>query len=90
VETSDRALVREFIVSSCLSGDDRGLDDQTDLQQIGVLDSFTMLALVAFLERTFNIQLDPPDINSETFRSVDAILRLVADKKRPDAGGAMK
>jgi acyl carrier protein len=90
VETSERTLVREFIVSSCLSGDERGLDDQTDLQQIGVLDSFTMLALVAFLERTFDIQLDPPDINSETFRSVEAIIRLIGDKKRLHAGGATK
>jgi acyl carrier protein len=87
VETSERALVREFIVSSCLSGDERGLDDQTDLQQIGVLDSFTMLALVGFLERTFNIQLDPPDINAETFRTVEAITRLVAEKKRSQTGG---
>lgn len=80
VETEIRAQLREFIVSSWLSGDDRGFDEQTDLQQNGILDSFSTLALIAFLENKFKIQLDPADINSETFRTVCTVTDLVLQK----------
>jgi acyl carrier protein len=80
VEARVKADVRQFIVSSWLSGDERGFDEQTDLQQNGILDSFSTLALIAFLEDTFKVQLDPADINAETFRTVNAITRLVLAK----------
>lgn len=80
METEIRAQLREFIVSSWLSGDDRGFDEQTDLQQNGILDSFSTLALIAFLENRFKIQLDPADINSETFRTVCTVTELVLQK----------
>jgi acyl carrier protein len=80
VEARVKADVRQFIVSSWLSGDERGFDEQTDLQQTGILDSFSTLALIAFLEDTFKIQLDAVDVNAETFRTVNSITRLVLDK----------
>lgn len=80
METEIRADVRQFIVSSWLSGDDRGFDEQTDLQQNGILDSFSTLALIAFLENRFKIQLDPADVNSETFRTVCTVTELVLRK----------
>jgi acyl carrier protein len=89
VEARVKADVRQFIVSSWLSGDERGFDEQTDLQQTGILDSFSSLSLIAFLEDTFKIQLDPADINSETFRTVNAITRLVLAKlAKQGAAGA--
>ncbi len=74
------ATIRKYIVESWLNGDERGLQDDTDLQEAGLLDSLTTLALVAFLEESFKIQLDPADINAETFRTVDAIVVLVGTK----------
>jgi acyl carrier protein len=79
-EASVRAQVRDHIVSSWLSGDDRGLDDTTDLQEAGVLDSFGILTLFGFLEQKFGVQLDPGDINPENFRSMDSIAKLVIAK----------
>jgi acyl carrier protein len=86
-----KADVRQFIVSSWLSGDERGFDEQTDLQQTGILDSFSTLSLVAFMEDSFEIRLDPADVNSETFRTIDSVTRLVLDKiARSSAGGAVE
>jgi acyl carrier protein len=91
VEARVKADVRQFIVSSWLSGDERGFDEQTDLQQTGILDSFSTLSLVAFMEDTFEIRLDPADVNSETFRSVDSVTRLVLNKiARSPAGRAVE
>ena len=91
MEARVKADVRQFIVSSWLNGDERGFDEQTDLQQTGILDSFSTLNLIAFLEDTFKVQLDPADINSETFRTVNAITRLVLAKlARQGAVGAVE
>jgi acyl carrier protein len=70
------------IVTSWLNGDERGFDDDTDLQSTGILDSFSTLSLVGFIEDTFHIRLDPMDINSETFKSVTTIAELVSSKLR--------
>jgi acyl carrier protein len=74
------ATIHEHIVSTWLNGDERGFDDDTDLNETGILDSFSTLALVAMLDETFKVQLDPTDINTETFRSVNTVAKLVLEK----------
>lgn len=75
-----KASIHEQIVSTWLNGDERGFDDDTDLQQTGILDSFSTLSLVAFIDDTFRVQLDPVDINAETFKSVTTIAELVSHR----------
>ena len=72
--------VRDYVVESWLNGDARGFDDDTDMQRMGILDSFSTLALVAFLEETFKVQIEPVEINAESFRNVNAIASLVLAK----------
>jgi acyl carrier protein len=80
VSDQTKKTIKDFIVSSWLNGDERGLAGDTDLQESGLLDSLTTLSLVAFLEQTFAIQLDPADINAEAFRTLDAVTALVTEK----------
>jgi acyl carrier protein len=80
VEPSVKSIIRRYIVDARLSGDERGLDDTTDLLESGILDSFAVLSLVAYLEETFRVQLDPVDINPVTFSTVDAIAELLRRK----------
>jgi acyl carrier protein len=80
VETRVMNEIRDYIVTTWLSGDARGFDDQTDLQASGILDSFSTLALVAFLDEKFEVQLDPADVSTETFRTVSALTGMVMGK----------
>lgn len=80
VTSSVKSSIHQQIVTTWLNGDDRGFDDDTDLQGTGILDSFSTLSLVAFIDETFKVQLDPVDINAETFKSVSTISELVATK----------
>jgi acyl carrier protein len=80
--SSVKSSIHEQIVTTWLNGDDRGFDDDTDLQGTGILDSFSTLSLVAFIDETFKVQLDPVDINAETFKSVSTISELVETKLR--------
>jgi acyl carrier protein len=80
--------VREYVIESWLNGDGRGFDDDTDMQRMGILDSFSTLALVSFLEETFKIQIEPIEVNGETFRSLRAIGQLILDKLAPASAAA--
>jgi acyl carrier protein len=80
VASSVKTSIHQQIVTTWLNGDDRGFDDDTDLQGTGILDSFSTLSLVAFIDETFKVQLDPVDINAETFKSVSTISELVETK----------
>jgi acyl carrier protein len=81
----DAGLVKrriyDYIVSTWLSGDGRGLDDDTDLQQLGVLDSFSTVSLMAFLDESFEIQLEPTEVNADSLRNINAITVLVMQKR---------
>lgn len=72
--------IREYIVTTWLNGDARGFDDDTDLQETAILDSFATLALVAYLEETFHVAVDPSDVSTETFRTVRTIAQVVQQK----------
>ena len=72
--------IRSHIVETWLDGDERGFDDDVDLVKAGVLDSFSMLALASYLDETFKIEVDPVDINAQTFHTVRTVANLVLEK----------
>jgi acyl carrier protein len=80
MDSNVKSSIHEQIVTTWLNGDDRGFDDDTDLQGTGILDSFSTLSLVAFIDEAFRVQLDPVDITAETFKSVTTIAELVVTK----------
>jgi acyl carrier protein len=80
VKTRIQSDVHQFIVVTWLSGDERGFQDDTDLYQAGILDSFAMLVLVGFLEDRFKVALEPPDMTPATFRSVETVAQLIVQK----------
>jgi acyl carrier protein len=45
------------------------------------LDSFATLDLTSFLSQSFGVELDPADVNAETFRSVNSLAALIASKR---------
>lgn len=80
MEERIRESIHQYIVSTWLSGDERGFDDDTDLLSAGILDSFSTLSITAYLEQSFQARLEPSDMNPENLRSVNAIARIVLAK----------
>ncbi len=80
METHVMTDIRNYIVSTWLDGDGRSFDDDTDLHQAGILDSFSTLALIAYLEEQWKAQLDPSDVSMEAFRTVKSLTQLVLVK----------
>jgi acyl carrier protein len=71
--------IQQYIITTWLTGDARGFDADTDLQHAGVLDSFSTLALIGFIDERFGIQLEPAEVSGETFRSVRTLARQVTE-----------
>jgi acyl carrier protein len=80
-----RSAIHHYIVSTWLSGDERGFDDNTDLLAAGILDSFSTLSITAFLDESFHVQLEPAEMNPANLRNVSAIAGIVW-KKLTDQG----
>jgi acyl carrier protein len=74
-------VIHEFILSEFLPGEDAGeLRNDTPLLTGGILDSITVLKLVAFLEDRFQITIDAYDAGSGDFDTIGQIARLVGGK----------
>ena len=52
------------------------IDEETFISE-GVLDSYDIMQLIMKLEEEFDIEIDPEDVLSENFESVDKIVALV-------------
>lgn len=61
----------------------RGLDDDTPLFSSGIVDSFGVLELMAFLEETFGVDIDPGRHELAEFDTVGKIAALVARLQGP-------
>jgi acyl carrier protein len=44
-----------------------------DLFKLGVIDSFSLVDLIALLEETYGIRIPDADVNATNFRSIEAI-----------------
>ena len=73
-----KGVIREYVVKEYLEeGDDREIKDDTKLITGGIVDSFSMVSLKRFLEKTYKIQIPDADASAEAFDTVNSIAVLV-------------
>jgi acyl carrier protein len=73
-----KQTVRRYIVEHLSSADEaKGIADDTDLKESGILESLSTLKLVSFLEKTFNIEIQADDIDAGDLSSLARIETLV-------------
>lgn len=75
------ARVREFIVQSLLFGDRNVPLGPTDsLQQLGLIDSTTIVELVTFIEQEFGVRVEEPELTPWNFETIAGLVAFVANK----------
>jgi acyl carrier protein len=79
-----RARVREFLKSE-LNRDMAGISDAESLLEAGILDSMSVVQLVAFLEREFGLTIGDDDLMPENFDSIVAVESFV--RRSTSSGG---
>jgi acyl carrier protein len=73
VQTDKVDPVRRFIVDNFLFGRSDGLTDAQSFLDSGIIDSTGILELVAFLERTYGLQVGDDELIPDNLDSIDKI-----------------
>jgi acyl carrier protein len=69
--------IRDYIVCNHLDGEP-GLDRRTPLLEWGVIDSFALTDVLAFVEDEFELVVPPSDMTPENLRDLETIGTLLA------------
>lgn len=81
IETIE-AKIKAYLAVTCLINfDEAEADNDTDLFQTGLIDSYGFVELVAFLEREFAIRVTDDDLVSVPFNSVNELVGYVGEKQ---------
>lgn len=72
-----KELVMGYIIKEFLEEEESGLTFDTPLISSGLIDSFSMVSLLVFLEKKFCIKIPPSNATPEAFNSVNNIVDLV-------------
>jgi acyl carrier protein/D-alanine--poly(phosphoribitol) ligase subunit 2 len=73
-------LILTYIKNEYLEqGDDRKVEYDTPLISGGIVDSFSMVSLLVFLETKFNIKIPDSKATPEAFDSVNNITELLKE-----------
>jgi acyl carrier protein len=74
-----RRSIREYLAESCFV-DMSEIDDDASFTETGILDSVRFLEMVAFLERTFKIEVHDDEVVPANMDSVARVVRYLHRK----------
>ena len=78
-----REAVLEYVIDEYIDeDDDMEVDADTALISSGIVDSFSMVSLKAFLENKYDIRIPDEDATPEAFDTVNSIVQIVEKHSR--------
>ncbi|HTR24706.1 MAG TPA: acyl carrier protein [Terriglobales bacterium] len=79
--------VRDYVIREYVpEGDDREIDETTPLISSGLVDSFSMVSLLRFLEKKYSIHIPDTDATPEAFDTIERIVALVEKFQKATVG----
>lgn len=72
-----RTLLQRFLANEVLFASSPSLDPTQSLSELGVLDSTTVLEIIAFIEDEFNVVVSLEGVTSATFDTLNNITETV-------------
>jgi acyl carrier protein len=80
-------VVRDYIIKEYVQeGDDREITETTPLISSGLVDSFSMVSLLRFLEKKYEIDIPDAAATPEAFNTVERIVDLVRRFQKAQVG----
>lgn len=73
--------IRSFVLKTFPAARKRGISDESLLLESGIVDSLGVLEVVAFLEKSFVIQLSDEELTPENFANIKRIAVFVERKQ---------
>jgi acyl carrier protein len=84
-----RKVLREYLQQQCRDAAGVSpLTDSTPLLTYGILDSIAVMQLLMFIEATFEIELDPRDLDRRRLDTIEQLEQLVLRKIEQRSGAA--
>ncbi len=71
----------EYIKIQLINQENIQINADEDLLSSGILDSLSVMKLIAFIEESFEIKIDPEDMVIENFLDVNSMETFILDKK---------
>ena len=72
--------IKEFILEE-RSLRDLDINDETPLISSGIIDSITTLSLIDFIEKSFNIEFEPYEVDQENLNTINRITDFILEKQ---------
>ena len=73
--------IREYLISTILKNESAKIENKTLLISDGYIDSISTLKIVDHLEKKYNIEFQPHEVDRENLDSIDLIAQFVLSKK---------
>ena len=74
-----KELIKSYILEKIL-GEEIEVDNNTSLFDEGIIDSLGQVKLISFLEKKFDLTIDPGEITTDNFDTISQIAHLVEKK----------
>gem|GEM_PF-1009141 len=85
---SCKTKIQQFLSDRLLVDFDRDVDADSDLFQLGLMDSETYAELIQFIEKTFHLQFSDEEILSNVVASLSGIVSFVSEALEHRAAGS--
>lgn len=76
-----RAKITEFIYDEFVEDESMKITDDTPLISSGLVDSFSMVSLKAYIEEEYDLVLSDEEATTEAFDTVSKIVSLIQGKQ---------
>ena len=73
--------IRNFIIENFLFEEDENLKEETSFLENGILDSTGVLELIAFLEETYDIEVEDKELIPQNLDSITNVTQYVRKKQ---------
>ncbi len=74
--------LQQYIAQEVLEGESVGLDADTPLLAMGILNSFEIIKFLSFIETQFDVTVPMDKVLGENLENLNAIANLVADLRQ--------
>ena len=74
--------LKAYLVEEVLEGDASEFDETTPLLELGLLDSFSIVGILSFIESEFGIEIPLETLAIERLKDVNTLADLVIESNR--------